>query len=123
MLSGLAVESWRDATLRSSTTDQDKPAENHLCMPQTLIVPELTRVVTGHTSGEAAVHFPTEGVRICKDVYHEDGIQVNCVAAWLHAVRLKPPAMEKFGPPAWLATMRAPVHLGNCGAAAEGLSA
>ena len=103
--------------------DQDKPSEHHMYMLQALTVPELSRVVTGTTCSEAVADLLAEAARICKDVYHEDGIQVRCVAVWLHAARLKPLVMEQLGPPGLLATMRAPVHPGNGGAAAEGLSA
>ena len=103
--------------------DQDKPSEHHMYMLQALTVPRISRVVTGTTCSEAVADLLAEAARICKDVYHEDGIQVHCVAVWLHAARLKPLVMEKLGPPVLLATMRARAHPVNHGAAAEGPSA
>ena len=79
--------------------DQDKPTENHMYMLQTLAAPELTRMVTGTTSSEAVADLFAEVARICKDVYHEDGIQTRCVAVWLHTARLKPLVMKQLGPP------------------------
>ena len=99
--------------------DQDMPTEHHMYMLQALTVPDLTRIVTGTTSSEAFADLLAESARICKDVYHEDGIQVHCVAVWLHAARLKPLVMEQLGPPVLLATTRVPAHSGNGGAASN----
>ena len=79
--------------------DRDKPTENHMYMLQTLTSPELTRIAIGATSSEATADLHTEVTRICKDVYHEDGLPTRCVAVWLHAARLKPLVMKKLGPP------------------------
>ena len=84
--------------------DQDKPTENHMYMLQTLTSPELTRIVIGATSSEATSELHAEATRICKDVYHEDGLQTRCVAVWLHAARLKPLVMKQLGPPVPFAT-------------------
>ena len=103
--------------------DQDEPAEKHMYMLQTLTVPELTRMVTGTTSSESVPDLLAEAARICKGVYHEDGIQVRCVAVWLHAARLKPLVMQQLGPPVVFGTVRATAHTSSGDAAAEGFSA
>ena len=84
--------------------DQDNPTDNHMYMLQTLTSPELTRVVTGSTSSEATADLHAEATRICKDEYHEVGLQTRCVAVWLHAARLQPLVQRKLGPPVSLAT-------------------
>ena len=84
--------------------DQDRPTENHMYMLQTLTSPELTRIVIGATSSEASADLHAEVTRICKDVYHEDGLQTRCVAVWLHAAKLKPLVMKQLGPPVSFAT-------------------
>ena len=103
--------------------DQDKPTEHHMYMLQALTVPELSRVVAGTTCSEAVADLLAEAARICKDVYHEDGIQVRCVAVWLHAAKLKPLVMKRLGPPVVFATARATGHTSDGGSAGEGLSA
>ena len=85
--------------------DQDKTTENHMYMLQTLTVPELTRMVTGTTSSEDFADLLADVARICKDVYHEDGIQTRCVAEWLHSARLRPLVMKQLGPPVVFATV------------------
>ena len=84
--------------------DQDNPTDNHMYMLQTLTSPELTRVVIGSTSSEATADLHAEATRICKDEYHEVGLQTRCVAVWLHAARLQPLVQKKLGPPVSLAT-------------------
>ena len=103
--------------------DQDKPAENHMYMLQTLTAPELTRMVIGTTSSEAVADLLAEAARICKDVYHEDGIQTRCVVVWLHAARLKPLVMKQLGPPVVFTTARFAGQTSDGGAAGEELSA
>ena len=84
--------------------DQDNPTDNHMYMLQTLTSPELTRVVIGSTSSEATADLHAEATRICKDEYHEVGMQTRCVAVWLHAARLQPLVQKKLGHPVTLAT-------------------
>ena len=84
--------------------DQGNPTNNHMYMLQTLTSPELTRVVIGSTSSEATADLHAEANRICKDEYHEDGLQTRCVVVWLHAARLQPLVQKGLGPPVSLAT-------------------
>ena len=92
-----------DCDFKIIDDDQDNPTDNHMYMLQTLTSPELTRVVIGSTSSEATADLHAEATRICKDEYHEVGLQTRCVAVWLHAARLQP-MMKKLGPPVSFAT-------------------
>ena len=96
-----------DCDFKIIDDDQDNPTDNHMYMLQTLTSPELTRVVIGSTSSEATADLHAEATRICKDEYHEVGLQTRCVAVWLHAARLQPLVLKdlkKLGPPVSLAT-------------------
>ena len=93
-----------DCDFKIIDDDQVNPTDNHMYMLQTLTSPELTRVVTGSTSSEATADLHAEATRICRDEYHEVGLQTRCVAVWLHAARLQPLVQRKLGPPVSLAT-------------------
>ena len=93
-----------DCDFKIIDDDQDNPTDNHMYMLQTLTSPELTRVVIGSTSSEATADLHAEATRICKDEYHEVGLQTRCVAVWLHAARLQPMVMKMLGPPVSFAT-------------------
>ena len=85
--------------------DQDEPADTHMYVLQapadthTYEQRRLTRIVTGTTTSEAVVDLTEEAAQMCRDVYNEDGIQLRCVAVYLHAARLKPLVMKNLGPP------------------------
>ena len=85
--------------------DQDEPTDTHLYVLQdaadtdTYVQRRLTRMVTGNTTSEAVVDLREEASQMCRDVYNEDGIQLRCVAVYLHAARLKPLVMKNLGPP------------------------
>ena len=86
--------------------DQDKPTDAHMYVLQAPAVTDtcaqrqLTRIVTGNTTSEAVADLIEEAAEMCRDVYDENGIQLRCVTAFLHAARLKPLVMKNLGPPA-----------------------
>ena len=85
-----------DCDFKIIDNDQDNPSDNHMYILQTLTSPELTRIVIGATSSEATADLHAEATRICKDEYHEVGLQTRCVAVWLHAARLQPLVLKKL---------------------------